>query len=116
MLNNNNWIISLIDYLNNPIDMNEYQTIINDVLIINNTFSLNINKPYLFSINDKIKIIKNDGYINDNIIIDINEKNDNKRIIINKNDLTLNDFINGRIINYKHNISITFKYHIKQQE
>jgi len=113
ILSNNNWIITLIDYLNNPIDMNEYQTIVNDVLLINNTYLLNINKPYHFLINDKIKIIKNDGYITDNEVIGMNE---NKGIVINKNDLILNDFINSRIINYKHNISITFKYHLKQQE
>jgi len=113
ILSNNNWIITLIDYLNNPIEMNEYQTIVNDVLLINNNYLLNINKPYHFLINDKIKIIKNDGYIADNEVIDMNE---NKGIVINKNDLILNDFINSRIINYKHNISITFKYHLKQQE
>ena len=113
ILTNNNWIITLIDYLNNPIDMNEYQTIVNDVLLINDNYLLNINKPFHFLINDKIKIIKNDGYIADNEVIGMN---DNKGLIINKNDLVLNDFINSRIINYKHNISITFKYHLKQQE
>lgn len=111
-LGNNNWIITLVDYLNNPIDLNEYQAIVNDVLMVNNNYTLNINKPHYFSINDKIKIIKNNGYISDNIIANVN----NNIISINKNNLNLEDFIDSRIINYKHNISITFKYHLKQQE
>ncbi len=111
-LNTNNWIISIIDYLNIPIDMNEYQTIVNDVLMVNNNYTLNINKPYYFSLNDKIKVIKNDGYIVDNTINDIN----GNIITINKNNLNLNDFMDSKIINYKYNITITFKYHLKQQE
>ena len=111
-LGNNNWNITLIDYLNNQIDMNEYIAIVNDVLMVNNNYTLNVNKPHYFSINDKIKIIKNNGYISDNIINNIN----GNIITINKNNLEMNDFINSKIINYKHNISIIFKYHLKQQE
>lgn len=110
-LTNNNWIITMIDYLNTPIDLNEYQVIVNDVLMVNNNYTLNINKPHYFSINDKIKIIKNNGIVINNIITDIN----NNIITINKNNLILEDFIDSKIINYKHNISLTFKYHIKQQ-
>lgn len=110
-LGNNNWIINFIDYLGNPLDMNEYQAIVNDVLMVNNNYTLNINKPHYFNVNDKIKIIKNNGYISDNIITD----NNNNIITIQKNNLILDDFIDSKIINYKHNISITFKYHIKQQ-
>lgn len=111
-LNTNNWIITLVDYTNNPIDMNEYQAIVNDVLMVNNNYTLNINKPNYFSINDKIKIIKNDGYIIDNIINNIK----GNIITINKNNLKLEDFIDSKIINYKYNISLTFKYILKQQE
>jgi len=110
-LGNNNWTINFIDYLGNPLDMNEYQVIVNDVLMVNNNYTLNINKPQYFNINDKIKIIKGNGYISDNIITDIN----NNIITIHKNNLELNDFMDSKIINYKHNFSITFKYHIKQQ-
>ena len=35
------------------------------------------------------------------------------RILINKLNLIMEDFINAKIINYKHNFSLTFKYHIK---
>jgi len=111
-LNNNNWTISIIDYFNNPIDFNEYQVIVNDVLIVNNHYTLNIDKPHYFSINDRIKILKNNGTYTDNIITNIN----NNIITINKNDLELQDFINSRIINYKHNITFIFKYQLKQQE
>jgi len=92
--------------------MNEYQAIVNDVLMVNNNYTLNINKPNYFSINDKIKIIKNDGYIIDNIINNIK----GNIITINKNNLKLEDFIDSKIINYKYNISLTFKYILKQQE
>jgi len=112
MLSNNNWTITLIDYLNNEIDMNEYISIVNDVLMVNNNYTLNINKPYYFSIYDKIKIIKNNGYISDNIINNVS----GNIITIDKNNLEMSDFINSKIINYKHNISIVFKYHLKQQE
>ena len=111
-LNTGNWTITIFDYLNNPIDMNEYQTIVNDVLMVNNNYTLNINKPHYFSLNDKIKIIKNDGYIIDNIINDIK----GNIITINKNNLNLEDFMDSKIINYKYNITITFKYHLKQRE
>lgn len=111
-LSNNNWTINFIDYLGNPLDMNEYQVIVNDVLMVNNNYTLNINKPQYFKINDRIKIIKGNGYISDNVITDIN----NNIITIHKNNLELDDFMDSKIINYKHNFSITFKYHIKQLE
>lgn len=107
-LGNNNWTINFIDYLGNPLDMNEYQAIVNDVLMVNNNYTLNINKPEFFNKNDKIKIIKSNGYISDNNVINI----DNNIITINKNNLELDDFMNSKIINYKHNFSITFKYHL----
>lgn len=109
-LNNNNWTINIIDNLNNPIDLYEYQAITLDILEHSEYFSLNINKIYYFSINDKIKIIKNNGEICDNRIIDIKDN----RIIIHKLKLNMNDFIDSRILNYKNQLSITFKYHIKQ--
>jgi hypothetical protein len=110
-LNNNNWNISLLDWNYNPIELNEYLVIINDVLEQNNYFSLNIgdNKINNFNINDKIKIIKENGENSENRIIDIN----NNRLFILKGNLKINDFINGKIINFKHNISLTFKYHLK---
>jgi hypothetical protein len=109
--NNNNWNISLLDWNYNPIELNEYLVIINDVLEQNNYFSLNIgdNKINNFNINDKIKIIKENGESSENRIFDIN----NNRLFILKGNLKINDFINGKIINFKHNISLTFKYHLK---
>lgn len=111
LLGNNNWIINLIDYLGNPLDMSEYQAIVNDVLMVNDKYTLNINKPLYFKVNDKIKILKGNGYISDNVVTDIN----NNIITVHKNNLELDDFMDSKIINYKHNISITFKYYIKQQ-
>lgn len=108
-LGSNQWTINFIDYLGNPFDMNEYQTIVNDVLMVNNNYTLSIDKPQFFNKNDKIKIIKNNGYISDNNIINI----DNNVITIHKNNLELDDFIDSKIINYKHNFSITFTYYIK---
>jgi len=109
---NNNWIISLIDYRGNNLDFNHYYYNIIDVLEnnYNNTFSININNNYIkFQVNDKIKIIKENGTFIDNIILDIN----NNRLIINKNKLIYNDFINSTIYNYNNNISLLFKYQLK---
>ena len=108
-LNNNNWNISLLDYNYIPIDLNEFLFVINDVLEDTNYYSLNINKINNFNINDKIKIIKENGENIENKIIDII----NNRLLIYKLNLNINDFINGKIINFKHHISLTFKYHLK---
>jgi|688.fasta_scaffold01147_3 hypothetical protein len=107
---NNNWIISLIDYRGNNLDFNHYYYNIIDVLENNNTFSININNNYIkFQVNDKIKIIKENGTFIDNIIVDIN----NNKLIIKKNKLIYDDFINSSIYNYNNNISLLFKYQLK---
>ena len=108
-LNKNNWIISFIDFRGNLIDLSQYYYTINDVLEdnINNTYSLSVDDLKKFEINDKIKIIKENGNIIDNIILNIT---DNNRIIIKKNNLIINDFINSMIYNYNTQISILFKY------
>ena len=108
-LGNNSWTISIHDFTYNLIDFNEYIVIINDILEDFSSFSLNVNKLHYFNNNDKIKIIKNTGEIIDNKIIGIKDN----RILINKLNLIMEDFINAKIINYKHNFSLTFKYHIK---
>jgi hypothetical protein len=107
--NNNNWNISLLDNNYNPIELNEYLVIINDVLEDTNYFSLNVNKINYFGLNDKIKIIKENGESSENRILEIT----NNRLLIHKFNLNINDFINAKIINFKHNISLTFKYHLK---
>jgi len=112
-LNTNNWNISFYDFLYNPIELNDYIVIIDDVLENTNSFSINTNKNHYFNINDKIKIIKkNNEYIENKIISDSNS--DSNRLFIQKLDMNINDFINSKIINIKHHISITFKYHLKQ--
>jgi hypothetical protein len=108
-LNNNNWNISLLDFNYNPIELNDYLVIINDILEETNYFSLNVSKINYFGINDKIKIIKENGETSENRIIEIT----NNRLLINKLNLNINDFINAKIINFKHIISFTFKYHLK---
>jgi len=108
-MNNNNWNINLLDNYYNIIDLNEYIVIINDVLEEKLLYSLNINKIELFNINDKIKIIKENGESLENKIIDII----NNRILIQKNNINIKDFINSKIINYKYNISLIFKYYSK---
>lgn len=108
-LNNNNWIISLIDFKGNLIDLSHYYYTINDVLEDKNTYSINIDYLNKFDINDKIKIIKENGSIIDNIILNINDN----RLIIKKNNLIINDFINSMIYNYNTQISILFKYQPK---
>ena len=49
------------------------------------------------------------GENNDNQIIGIKDN----RLMINKGKLNMENFIDAKIINYKHYISLTFKYHIK---
>ncbi len=107
--NNNNWNISLLDNNYNQIELNEYLVIINDVLEDTDYFSLNVNKINYFGLNDKIKIIKENGESSENRILEIK----NNRLLIHKLNLNMNDFINAKIINFKHNISFTFKYHLK---
>lgn len=113
-LNTNNWNINLIDNLNNIIDFSNYYSNIKDVLEnnSNNTFSLSIDNENNFNINNKIKIIKENGIIIDNIFI-IDKNKDNNRIIIKKNNLNLSDFINSKIYNYNNQISLLFKYYSK---
>lgn len=108
-LNNNNWNISLLDFNYNPIELNDFLVIINDILEETNYFSLNVSKINYFEINDKIKIIKENGETIENRIIEIT----NNRLLINKSNLNINDFINAKIINFRHIISFTFKYHLK---
>jgi hypothetical protein len=109
-LNNNNWIISFIDFRGNLIDLSQYYYTINDILEDNNTYSISIDDFKKFEINDKIKIIKENGSIIDNVILNITNNN---RIIIKKNNLNINDFINSMIYNYNTQISILFKYQPK---
>lgn len=116
-LNNNNWTISFIDFKANPIDLSHYYHNVIDVLEdnLNKTFSLNIdinNNDNLNRKYDKIKIIKEDGSVYDSSIVGFNG-NDNNRIIIKKNKLNMNDFVNSTIYNYKNQISLLFKYHSK---
>jgi len=117
-LNHNRWTITLIDFLQNPIDFNEFYCQILDVLAIQylnkDVFTINVENIHLFHINDRIKIINDDnGYIYDNQIIAI----DDNRLVLHKNFqnhiFTLNDFIHTSIFNYKYLYSIMFKYHPK---
>lgn len=110
-LNSNHWNLSLIDYNQSLIDFSCYYSSVIDVLEDNQnkTFSLNITNNHYFNNNNKIKIIKEDGNSIDSIIL--NKKDD--RIIIKKNNLYLNDFINATVFNYNNKCSILFKYYNK---
>jgi hypothetical protein len=106
---NNNWNITIIDNFNNLLNLSYFYSLINDVLENNDTFILDIEKPNYFNIGDKIKIIKENGtFIDCNII----NKNNNK-IIIQKNNLIIENFINAKVFNYIHQLSLIFKYYTK---
>lgn len=110
-LTNNNWTISIIDNFNNLLDLSYFSLVIIDVLEnSNNSFSLNIENPHYFNIGDKVKIIKENGsFIDTTVVI-----NNNSRIIIQKNNqLSIDNFINAKIYNYKHQLSLLFKYYAK---
>jgi hypothetical protein len=104
-LNSNNWTISLYDHTNNLIDLQMFYIDILETLENDNSYQLKINSIYLFNIYDKIKIILNNGTNIDNIIIGI--ENDNY-ISIQKNNIKIEQFINSKICNFKHQISIIF--------
>lgn len=117
-LNHNRWTISIIDFLQNPIDFNQFYCLILDVLANyhdnKEVFSINVENIHLFHINDRIKIINDDnGSIHDNQIIAIHDN----RLILHKqfqNHLfKLDDFIHTSVFNYKYLYSIMFKYHPK---
>ena len=112
-LNTNNWNISLLDFNGTLIDFSCYYYPIIDVLenTSNNSFSIRIDENHNnnFYPHNKIKIIKEDGSYIDNSVIG----NNNNRIIIKKNNLHLNDFINSTIYNYNNKCSLLFKYYSK---
>jgi len=114
-LTTNHWNINIIDNYNNLIDLSYYNCNIIDVLEDNshNHISLNIEKSNYFNVGDKIKIVKENGITIDSTIIDKITINNNIRIIIQKNNFTMEDFINATIFNYNHQLSLLFKYYAK---
>ena len=115
-LNGNKQIITIgfYDFLGNLIDFNEFKEEIIDILMTDNGFSINIGDNYKkFNINDKIKIIKENGDNFDTIIIKIDEEK--KRLIIKITDMIkkIEDLLNTTIYNYKNQFSIIFKYTLK---
>jgi len=107
-LTNNNWNISIIDHFNNLLNLSYFQSSIHDIIENADTFTLDIEKPMYFNVGDKIKIIKENGSHVKSIII-----NKNNKIIIQKNNLKLDNFIDAKIINYIHQVSLIFKYYTK---
>ena len=104
-------VIGFYDFLGIPIDFNEFNNDIIDILSNNNNFSLNIGINFInFNLNDKIKIIKKNNETIDSSIIEID--NEKKRLVIKANDNLnkLEDLINTSIYNYKNQFSIIFKY------
>jgi len=117
-LNHNKWTVNLIDFINNPLDFNEFYCQILDVLAMEYLnkpmYSINVENNHLFHINDRIKIINDDnGHIYDNQIIMIKDN----RLFIYKtfqnHTFNLDDFIHSSVFNYKYIYSIMFKYHPK---
>ena len=108
ILENTNWNIKLFDLNNQLISLNDYYTTTIEILENNNYFNIKIDKIHLFNINDKIKIIFNNNYSSDNIIIDMNIENET--IKINKNNIDIQEFINSKIFNYNYQLTFIFKY------
>ena len=111
-LNTNSWNINIIDFSGNNIDFSNYYFSINSVLenTTNETFTIGVDNSNSFNINDKVKIIQENNLITDNIIIN----NSNNLLIIKKNKLSMNSFINAKIFNYNNQYSIIFKYISKE--
>jgi len=110
-LYNNRWTINIYDFLNNPLDFDEFYSTIFNVIYDKNQdyYSIKIDKIHLFNPNDKIKIILKDGSTVDNQVISIVKEN----LIININKLTYEDFIDSKVFNYNHQFSLLFKYYLK---
>lgn len=107
-LSSSNWTISLYDHTNNLIDLQIFYMHILDVIDINNFYELKINQYHNLIINEKIKIFSNNGLIYDSNIINF-KCNDNSIIIIQKNNIKLENIINGKICSFKNQISMIFK-------
>jgi len=108
-LENTNWNIKLFDFNNDPLSLNDYYSTSLEILENDNYFNIKVDKIHLFNLNDKIKIIFSNNYSTDNIISEIN--NENETIMISKNNMNIQDFINSKIFNYNYQISFIFKYH-----
>ena len=113
-LNTNVWNINFIDFLGNHIDFGNYYFNINSVLenTVNETFTIGVENSNVFNINDKVKIIQENNLISENIIVD--KINNEQLLIIKKNKLSMNSFINAKIFNYNNQYSIIFKYISKE--
>lgn len=83
-----------------------------DILDINhndNYYELKISPYHSFIINEKIKIFATTGNIYDNVIISIKNTENANIIIIQKNNIILENIINGKICSFKNQLSIIFK-------
>jgi len=107
-INNNRWTINIYDFLNNPIDFDDYYSTIYNVIYDKDEeiYILKTDNIHHFNKNDNIKIIMKDGTSKDNKILDIR----NDKLIINPNDMNYKDFIDARLFNYNHQFSIIFQY------
>jgi hypothetical protein len=96
--------ISICDFTNNLIDFSEFYS---DILEIGETakgYFIKTNGS--FQMKDKIKIITKTNHQFDRQVIHIN----NNIITIKKNNIKMEDFMNGKLFNCKYLFSLIFKY------
>ena len=93
--------INLYDHTNNYLEFKNYYIDILEILEINNSYKIKVSNPDFFNINDKVKII-----FNNNITIDNTDKENNIYIYINN--IKIEEFIQSKIYNLNHQLSIIF--------
>jgi hypothetical protein len=97
--------INLYDHTNNYLDLKNYYIDILEILEINNSYKIKVSNPDFFNINDKVKIIFNNNITMDNTIINKDKENN---IYIYINNIKIEEFIQSKIYNLNHQLSIIF--------
>ena len=97
--------INLYDHTNNYLEFKNYYIDILEILEINNSYKIKVSNPDFFNINDKVKIIFNNNITIDNTIINKNKENN---IYIYINNIKIEEFIQSKIYNLNHQLSIIF--------
>jgi hypothetical protein len=97
--------INLYDHTNNYLEFKNYYIDILEILEINNSYKIKVSNPDFFNINDKVKIIFNNNITIDNTIINKDKENN---IYIYINNIKIEEFIQSKIYNLNHQLSIIF--------
>ena len=104
-INSSQWKINLYDHTNNYLELKNYYINILEILEINNSYKIKVSNPDYFNINDKVKLIFNNNITIDNTIINKDKENN---IYIYKNNIKIEQFIDSKIYNLNHQLSIIF--------